>query len=394
MAAMGGDGFELSEEQEEFRKVVRAFAEEVIGPRAAEIDETDEFPWDIHKAMVAQGFLGIGLPEELGGAGGGPLDVCVLIEELARVSGGVSVIPLVNRLAAIPILLAGSDAQKREVVEGLVSGEHQYSYCLTEPGSGSDAAAMSSRAVRDGDGWRLTGQKRFITNAGISDRYVYFAVTDPEGEKGHNITAFLVPGDAPGFSLGRSEKKMGIRGSPTREVFCEDVPLTDADVIGEVHKGFQVALRTLDFARPTVAAQAVGIAQGALDQAVLYVRQREQFGKPIGEFQGIRFMLADMATATEAARLLAYKAASMVAAGDPRTGYFAAMAKTFASDTAMSVTTDAVQLLGGYGYIKDFPVERMMRDAKITQIYEGTNQIQRVVIARSLLHSGGPGRKA
>jgi alkylation response protein AidB-like acyl-CoA dehydrogenase len=392
---MGGDGFELSEEQEEFRKVARAFAEEVIGPRAAEIDETDEFPWDIHKAMVTQGFLGIGLPEEFGGAGGGPLDVCIFIEELARVSGGVSVIPLVNRLAAIPILLAGSEAQKREVVEGLVSGEHQYSYCLTEPGSGSDAAAMSSRAVADGSGWRLTGQKRFITNAGISDRYVYFAVTDPDGEKGHNITAFIVPGDAPGFSLGRSEKKMGIRGSPTREVFCEEVSLTDADVIGEVNQGFQVALRTLDFARPTVAAQAVGIAQGALDQAVTYVRQREQFGKPIGEFQGIRFMLADMATATEAARLLTYKAASMVAAGDPRTGSFAAMAKTFASDTAMSVTTDAVQLLGGYGYIKDFPVERMMRDAKITQIYEGTNQIQRVVIARALLRAdraGGPGR--
>src|SRR5947208_4256604 len=194
MSAMTGDGFALSEEQEEFRKIARAFAEEVIGPRAAEIDETDEFPWDLHKAMVAQGFLGIGLPEELGGAGGGPLDVCILIEELARVSGGVSVIPLVNRLAAIPILLAGSEAQKRAVVEGLVSGEHQYSYCLTEPGSGSDAAAMASRAVPDGSGWRLTGQKRFITNAGISDRYVYFAVTNPEGEECHNITAFLGPG--------------------------------------------------------------------------------------------------------------------------------------------------------------------------------------------------------
>jgi alkylation response protein AidB-like acyl-CoA dehydrogenase len=382
-------GFRLSDEQEEFRRVARAFAEDVIAPRAAEIDESDEFPWDVHKALVSQGFLGVGLPEEHGGAGGGPLDVCIFIEELARVSGGVSVIPLVNRLAAIPILLAGTGAQKRAVVEGIVSGEHQYSYCLTEPGSGSDAAAMSSRAVREeSGGWRLDGRKRFITNAGISDRYVYFAVTDPAGEKGENITAFLVPGDSEGFSLGRSEKKMGIHGSPTREVICEGVPLPEDAVIGEVHRGFQIAMRTLDYARPTVAAQAVGLAQGALDQATVYVQQREQFGHPISDFQGVRFMLADMAMATEAARLLTYRAASMVQAGDPQTGYFAAMAKAFASDAAMSVTTDAVQLLGGYGYIKDFPVERMMRDAKITQIYEGTNQIQRVVIARSLLRGG------
>jgi len=381
-----GQGFTLSEEQEEFRAVVREFAEEVIGPRAAAIDETDDYPWDIHKALVTQGLMGVGFPEELGGSGGGPLDVCILTEELARVSGGVSVMPLVNRLAAIPVLLAGSETQKKDLVEGIVSGEHQWSYCLTEPGSGSDAAAMSSRAVRDPTGgWRLTGRKRFITNAGISDRYVYFAVTDPEAEKGHNVSAFIVSGDADGFSLGRTEHKMGIRGSPTRELICEDVPLTDDAVIGEVHRGFQVALQTLDYARPTVAAQAVGIAQGALDQAVKYVKEREQFGQPIGDFQGIRFMLADMATATEAARLLTYKAAAMVGTGDPRTGMFAAMAKTYASDTAMTVTTDAVQLLGGYGYIKDFPVERMMRDAKITQIYEGTNQIQRVVIARSLL---------
>jgi alkylation response protein AidB-like acyl-CoA dehydrogenase len=384
--------FALSEEQEEFRRVVRSFAEEVIGPRAAAIDEADEFPWDIHKAMVDEGLLAVGLPEEFGGAGGGPLDVCVLIEELARVSGGVSVIPLVNRLGAVPILLAGSEAQKRAVVEGIVSGEHQWSYCLTEPGSGSDAAAMTSRAERQPDGrWLLNGRKRFITNAGISDHYVYFAVTDPAGQKGRNITAFVVPGDAEGFSLGRSEKKMGIRGSPTREVVCEDVLLDAGAVIGEVHDGFQIALRTLDYSRPTVAAQAVGLAQGALDATTTYVRQREQFGKPIADFQGVRFMLADMATATEAARLLTYRAAAMATIRHPRTGSVAAMAKTFASDTAMSVTTDAVQLFGGYGYIKDFPVERMMRDAKITQIYEGTNQIQRVVIARALLRPGGRG---
>ena len=385
--------FELTDEQEDFRSVAREFAEEVIGPRAAAIDEDDEFPWDVHAALVKQGFLGIGFPEELGGAGGGPLDVCILIEEIARVSAGASVIPLVNRLGAIPILLAGSDQQRRDAVEGIVSGEHQYSYCLTEAGSGSDAAAMASRATAtEGGGWRLNGRKRFITSAGISDRYVYFAVTDPTGRKGHNATAFLVPGDAAGFSLGRSEKKMGIRGSPTREVICEDVSLGPETVIGAVHGGFQLALRTLDYARPTVAAQAVGIAQGALDQATTYVGQREQFGKPIGEFQGVQFMLADMAIAVEAARLLAYRAASMVAAQHPRTGYVAAMAKSFASDTAMSVTTDAVQLLGGYGYTKDFPAERMMRDAKITQIYEGTNQIQRLVIARELLRARPGGR--
>ena len=379
-------GFSLSDEQEEFRRVVRAFSEEVVGPRAAAIDEADEFPWDIHRALVSQGLLGVGLPEAFGGAGGGPLDVCILIEELARVSGGVSVIPLVNRLGATPILLAGTDAQKQAVVEGIVSGEHQYSYCLTEAGAGSDAAAMSSRAAPgEGGGWLLNGRKRFITNAGISDRYVFFAVSDADQPRGQNITAFLVPGDAPGFSLGRVEKKMGIHGSPTREVVCEDVALSEAQVIGEVHRGFQIALRTLDYARPTVAAQAVGLAQGALDQALAYVAQREQFGKAIAEFQGIRFMLADMAMATEASRLLTYRAASLVGTGHPQTGYFAALAKTFASDTAMSVTTDAVQLLGGYGYIKDFPLERMMRDAKITQIYEGTNQIQRVVISRALL---------
>jgi alkylation response protein AidB-like acyl-CoA dehydrogenase len=298
----------------------------------------------------------------------------------------------VSRLGAIPILLAGTQAQKQEAVEGITSGEHQYSYCLTEPGSGSDAAAMTSRAVRDeAGGWRISGQKRFITNAGISDRYVYFAVTDPSGDKGQNITAFLVHGDADGFSFGRTEKKMGIRGSPTREVICENVQVPADAVIGAVDHGFQVALRTLDYSRPTVAAQAVGLAQGALDTATTYVVQREQFGRPIAEFQGVRFMLADMAMAVEAARLLTYRAASMVETQDPQTGYFAAMAKAFASDTAMSVTTDAVQLLGGYGYIRDFPAERMMRDAKITQIYEGTNQIQRVVIARSLLAQGSGG---
>lgn len=377
--------FSLTEEQEMFRKSAREFAESKVASRAGEIDASDEYPHDLHSALVEHGFMAVGYPEEFGGAGGGPVDFCILTEEISRVSAGVAIIPLVNRLGALPIILAGTDEQKREAVNGIASGEHQYSYCLTEPGSGSDAAAMQSRAVRDGDGWKISGTKRFITNAGISDRYVYFAVTDPEGEKGKNITAFLVRDDAGGLSLGKSEKKMGIRGSPTREVILDGVRAGPEAVIGEVNHGFQIAMRTLDYSRPTIAAQALGIAQGALDYAIGYVKQREQFGKPIAHFEGVQFMLADMAMAVEASRLLTYKAAAMAEAGDPDVGYFAAIAKAFASDTAMSVTIDAVQLLGGYGYIKDFPVERMMRDAKITQIYEGTNQIQRVVIGRRLL---------
>ncbi|MCA1840837.1 MAG: acyl-CoA dehydrogenase family protein [Actinomycetota bacterium] len=377
--------FSLTEEQELFRKTVRRLAEERIGPVAAKIDETDEFPWEIHKALVDQGLMGVGYPEALGGAGGGPLEVCILAEEVSRVSAGASLIHLVNRLGAIPILIEGTEDQKRDAVEGIASGEHQYSYCLTEPASGSDAAAMKSTAVRDGDGWRINGTKRFITNAGISDRYVYFAVTSPGGDKGKNITAFLIDSGAKGFSVGKAEKKMGIRGSPTREVICDDVWVSDASVIGEVDRGFQIAMKTLDYSRPTIAAQALGIAQGALDYAVGYVKEREQFGQAIARFEGIQFMLADMAMAVEASRLLTYRAAQLVSEGDPKVGYFAAIAKAFASDTAMRVTTDAVQLLGGYGYVKEFPVERMMRDAKITQIYEGTNQIQRVVIGRHLL---------
>jgi alkylation response protein AidB-like acyl-CoA dehydrogenase len=377
--------FELTEEQELFRKSVREFAEERIALRAAEIDQTDEYPDDLYRALVEQGLIAVGYPEEFGGGGGGPVDFCILIEEISRVSAGVGIIPLVNRLGALPILLGGSDRQKKETVEGIVSGKHQYSYCLTEPGSGSDAAAMKSRAERVEGGWRINGTKRFITNAGVSDRYVYFAITDPGGDKGSNITAFLINSDADGFSLGKTEKKMGIRGSPTREVILDGVFVGDENVIGEVNRGFQLALKTLDYSRPTIAAQALGIAQGALDYALHYTQEREQFGKPISYFEGVQFMLADMAMAVEASRLLTYKAAGLAESGSPEVGYFAAIAKAFASDTAMKVTTDAVQLLGGYGYIKDFPVERMMRDAKITQIYEGTNQIQRVVIARRLL---------
>ena len=375
--------YTLSDEQEQFRAVVRELAEAKIAPRAAEIDEADEYPHDMHSLLVQNDLMAIGYPEEFGGSGG-PMEFVIFIEEISRVSAGVSLIPLVNRLGAIPVMLAGNDEQKKELLTGIVRGERQMAYCLTEPGSGSDAAAMRSKAVRDGDGWVLNGTKRFITNAGIADTYTYFAVTDADGKKGKNITAFVVRADKPGFGLGRMEHKMGIRGSPTREVVLDNYFAPGDDVLGDVNLGFTYAMRTLDFSRPTIAAQALGIAQGAFDAALAYAKERQQFGQSIASFQGIQFMLADMAMAIESSRLLVYKAAAKVVNKEPDVSYWAAMAKCMASDTAMKVTTDAVQILGGYGYVKEFPVERMMRDAKITQIYEGTNQIQRVVIARSL----------
>jgi alkylation response protein AidB-like acyl-CoA dehydrogenase len=378
-------GFELPQELEEFRSLVREIVEERIGwDRAAEIDETDEYPWDVHKTFVGNELMAVGYPEEYGGAGGGSLTVAVLIEEISRVSAGCALIPLVSRLGAIPILLAGSEEQKKELFGGISRGEHQMSYCLTEPGSGSDSVAMKTRYERTGAGFRLNGTKRFITGAGIADAYTVFATRDPE-LRAKGISAFLVFRDDPGVSFGKEEHKMGIHGSPTREVYFENTEVPEDRLIGEESEGFTYAMRTLDYSRPTIAAQALGIAQGAFDFAVRYSTERQQFGKPIGQFEGIQFMLADMAMEIEASRLLVYRAASLVDAKDPRMTYFAAVAKCYAGDTAMKVTTDAVQILGGYGYMREYPVERMMRDAKITQIYEGTNQIQRVVIARDLL---------
>jgi alkylation response protein AidB-like acyl-CoA dehydrogenase len=380
-----GLNFHLTEEQEMFRRSVREICADKLAPRAAEIDEADEYPWDIDELFVRNGFAGVSYPEEYGGAGGGAVELCLLVEEISRICAGVSLIPAVNKLGAIPVLLAGSDEMKKMVCAGVTEGNHRMSYCLTEPGSGSDAGAMKSRAVRDGDDWILNGTKRFITGAGASDLYTYFAVTDPGASKGRNITAFLVSKDMNGFSLGRKEDKMGIRGSPTREVILEDVRVPSENVIGEIGQGFQLAMRTLDFSRPTVAAQALGISQGAFDFAAGYVQEREQFGKPIASFQGLQFMFADMAMQIETARLSVYRAATAIDEDDPNVSYWAAIAKCYASDVAMSVTTDCVQALGGYGYIKEYPVERFMRDAKITQIYEGTNQIQRVVLARKIL---------
>jgi alkylation response protein AidB-like acyl-CoA dehydrogenase len=335
--------------------------------------------------FVKNGFTGVSYPEEFGGAGGGPVELCLLVEEISRICAGVSLIPAVNKLGAIPVLLAGSDEQKKMVCTGITDGTIRMSYCLTEPGSGSDAGAMKSKAVKDGSDWVITGTKRFITGAGASELYTYFAVTDPEAPKGRNISAFIVDKDMKGFELGRKEDKMGIRGSPTREVILDQVRVPAENLIGEVNQGFKYAMRTLDFSRPTVAAQALGIAQGAFDFAAGYVQEREQFGKPIAAFQGLQFMFADMAMKIETARMAVYKAAKSIENEDADVSYWAAIAKCYASDVAMSVTTDCVQALGGYGYIKEYPVERFMRDAKITQIYEGTNQIQRVVIARSVL---------
>jgi alkylation response protein AidB-like acyl-CoA dehydrogenase len=379
-----GLSFSFTDEQNAFRDSVRQLAENKIAPRAAEIDEADEYPWDIDEALVKNGFAGVSYPEEHGGAGGGAIELCILVEEISRVSAGTALIPAVNKLGAIPILLAGSNDMKKRVFTGITNGDHRMSYCLTEPNSGSDAGAMKSRAVKDGDHWVLNGSKRFITGAGASDLYTYFAVTDPDGPKNKNITAFLVEKDMEGFSLGRKEDKMGIRGSPTREVMVENVRVPEDNVIGEVNAGFQIAMRTLDFSRPTVAAQALGIAQGAFDFAVGYCNERQQFGKPIATFQGMQFMFAEMAMKIETARMAVYRAAVAVDEGAKDVSYWAAIAKCYASDAAMEVTTDCVQALGGYGYIREYPVERYMRDAKITQIYEGTNQIQRVVIARSI----------
>jgi alkylation response protein AidB-like acyl-CoA dehydrogenase len=382
---MGDAGrFALPEELEEFRALVRTIADERIAPRAAEIDETDEWPEDVYKVLVDNDLMGVGYPEELGGSGGGSLAFGVFIEELSRVSAGVSLTPLVSKLGVIPLTVAGDQDKARRMTEGISRGELLMSYALTEAGAGSDPAALTTRYERDGDAWVLDGTKRFITGAGVSHGYVVFATSDPS-LRSKGVSAFLVMRDDPGVEFGRKEDKMGIRGSPTREVILSGARIPADRLIGEEGSGFTYAMRTLDYSRPAIAAQALGIAQGALEAAGRYASERQQFGKPIAEFQGVSFMLADMAMQLEAARLLVYKALSLCDEGDPRMTYFSSVAKCFASDAAMRITTDAVQVLGGYGYIREYPVERLMRDAKITQIYEGTNQIQRVVVARELL---------
>jgi alkylation response protein AidB-like acyl-CoA dehydrogenase len=378
------DLFTLTEEHRNLRDMVRKLAEDKIAPRAAEIDESAEFPWDVKQALAETGLLGLHIAEEHGGSGGDTMAFAVMVEEIARVCASSSVIPLVQKLGSMPITMGASEEQKQAWFPGIASGEDLISYCLSEPGAGSDAAAMSTTAVRDGDEYVLDGTKIWISMAGPSSLYTVLAKTDAsKGARG--VSAFLVRKDDPGFSVGKAERKLGIKGSPTCAVHFDGCRIPADRLIGEEGKGFTYAMQAFDHTRLVVGAQAVGIAQGAIDFAKGYVKEREQFGKPIGSFQGLQFMLADMQTETDAARLLVYAAAAKADRLDSDLTRFSSMAKLKAGDVAMRVTTDAVQLLGGYGYTRDYPVERMMRDAKITQIYEGTQQIQRVVIARQML---------
>ncbi|WP_371516341.1 acyl-CoA dehydrogenase family protein [Kitasatospora sp. NBC_01300] len=377
------DLFRISEEHEMLREAVRSLAEAKIAPFAAEVDEQGRFPQEALDALQGSELHAVHVPEEFGGAGADALATVIVIEEVARVCASSSLIPAVNKLGSLPVQLSGSPELKAKYLGALARGEGMFSYCLSEPEAGSDAAGMRTRAVRDGDFWVLNGVKRWITNAGVSEFYTVMAVTDPE-LRSRGISAFVVEKGDEGVSFGAPERKLGIKGSPTREVYFDDVRIPADRMIGAEGTGFATAMRTLDHTRVTIAAQAVGIAQGALDYAKGYVKERRQFGKAIAEFQGVQFMLADMAMKLEAARQLTYAAAAKSQRGDGDLTFFGAAAKCYASDAAMEITTDAVQLLGGYGYTRDYPVERMMRDAKITQIYEGTNQVQRIVMARNL----------
>ena len=378
--------YQLAEEHDELRQAIRALADKEIAPHAAEVDEQERFPREALDALVKSGFAAVHVPEEYDGQGADSVATCIVIEEVARVCASSSLIPAVNKLGTMPIILAASDELKRQVLPSIASGEAMASYALSEREAGSDTASMKTRARLDGDHWVLNGTKCWITNAGESSWYTVMAVTDPNAAKPSNgISAFVVHKDDPGFSVGTKERKLGIKGSPTREIYFEDCAIPGDRIIGEPGTGLKTALRTLDHTRPTIGAQAVGIAQGALEAAIAYVKDRKQFGKAVAEFQGVQFMLADMAMKIEAARHMVYVAAAKAERGEPNIGFITAAAKCYASDVAMEVTTDAVQLFGGAGYTRDFPVERMMRDAKITQIYEGTNQIQRVVMSRALL---------
>ncbi len=376
--------YTLTEEHELLRKTAHQVAEERIAPRAAEVDETAQFPHDVYDALRAADLHAIHIPEEYGGAGADAIASAIVIEEIARADASVSLIPAVNKLGTMPLMLSASEGIKQRYLPEVASGEAMFSYALSEREAGSDAAAMKTRARRDGDTYVLNGSKMWISNAGISTYYTVMAKTDPDaGARG--ISAFVVHADDPGFTVGTPEKKLGIKGSPTCEIFFEDCRIPADRLVGAEGTGFKTALATLDHTRLTIGAQALGIAQGALDHAIRYAKEREQFGRPIAEFQGVSFLLAEMAMKVEAARQLIYAAASKSERMTADLTFVSAAAKCFASDVAMEVTTNAVQVLGGYGYTRDFPVERMMRDAKITQIYEGTNQIQRLVMSRQLL---------
>ncbi len=376
--------YALSEEHQAIREAVRAVCDAKVAPYAAEVDEEARYPQEAADALLAADFHAPHVPEEYGGAGADALATVLVIEEVARACVASSLIPAVNKLGSLPVQISGSEELKRKYLGKLAAGEGGFSYCLSEPDAGSDAVGMKTRAVRDGDEWVVNGVKRWITNAGVSEFYTVMAVTDPE-KRAKGISAFVIERSDEGVSFGAPEKKLGIKGSPTREVYFDNVRIPGDRIIGAEGTGFETAMKTLDHTRVTIAAQAVGVAQGALDYALGYARERKQFGRPIADFQGLQFMLADMGMKVEAARQMTYAAAGRSERGDQDLTFFGAAAKCFASDVAMEVTVDAVQVLGGYGYTRDYPVERMMRDAKITQIYEGTNQVQRIVMARQLL---------
>jgi alkylation response protein AidB-like acyl-CoA dehydrogenase len=379
---MTSDLFNLPTEYQDLRESVRALAEKEIAPHAHAVDEDHRYPQEAADALIKANLHAAHVPDEFGGEGADALAVAIIIEEVARVCASSSLIPAVNKLGSLPLILGGDNEQKKRWLPALAQGKG-FSYCLSESEAGSDAAALKTKAERTSAGWLLNGSKKWISNAGVSEFYTVIAQTDPsKGSKG--ITAFIIEKSDPGISFGAPEKKMGFRGSPTREVYFDNIELSDDRRIGEVGKGFAIAMDTLDHTRVTIAAQALGIAQGALDAAEKYSHERKQFGKEIFEFQAIQFILADMAMNIEAARQLTYAAAAKSERNDKDLRFFSSASKTFASDVAMKVTTDAVQVLGGYGYVSDYPVERMMRDAKLTQIYEGTNQVQRIVMARNI----------
>ena len=386
--------YRLTADHLELRAMVRELAEEKIAPRAAAIDAESEFPWDLKELLARQDLLGTSFETRFGGTGLDNIGQAILAEEIARADATTSLIPIVQKLGSLPISVAGSEEQKARYFPRLASGEWLAAFALTEAGAGSDVAELRTRARRDGDDYLITGSKRFITHGSIANLLTVFALTDADAGGRKGMSAFIVETDTPGFSAPRLEHKMGIRGSPTAELQFDEVRVPAANRLGEEGDGFKIAMATLDQSRLSVAAQAVGIAQGAIDYAVGYAAQREQFGERVVDLQGIQFMLADMASQTEAARQLTYAAAAAVDAGAADLPYWTSCAKLIAGDTAMRVTTDAVQVLGGYGYVTEYPVERMMRDAKITQLYEGTQQIQRLIVARQLLQRSGVARRS
>jgi alkylation response protein AidB-like acyl-CoA dehydrogenase len=376
--------YTIPQEYLDFRETIRRIAQERIAPRAAEIDERAEYPHDLRTLLAEHDVLGLPFETEYGGTGTGALMLNMAVEEIAKACASTALIVMIQELGTLPIKLFGTDELKERFLPRCASGEWSPAFALSEPDAGSDPGGMRTRAVQDGDEWVIDGTKNWITNLGIADFYVVFAVTDPESGHSRGITAFVVEADRAGVSIGKLEHKLGIRGSPTGQPIFENVRVPHENVIGEPGHGFKVAMATLDRSRLGVAAQALGIAQGATDYAAAYARERRQFGQPINSFQAIQFKLADMETQCAAARELLYQACAKVDRGDREVGKYSAMAKLFCSDVAMRVTVEAVQVLGGYGYVKEYPVERMMRDAKITQIYEGTNEIQRLVIARTM----------